>query len=260
MKNKCPQCHFGRSWQLQDGRKKCRKCGKVFTPKKSIWDHYRISNKEKKKLVEYFSLGVPVYRARFRLSCSLKTAEKFYRGIRIVLTMQEQAQEPLQGALEMDEALFGGKNKGGKRGWGAQRKILVFGIIKRNGKVRLSIVPNRRRHTLLQEIIKHTKPGSLYYTDDYKAYASLPLRGDHVVVHKVKGKPKGRNHVNGIEGFWSYAKNWLYQYRGVHKKFFHLYLGEISFRFNHREEDILPYITRLLQETDYEKVREFGTE
>ena len=22
-------------------------------------------------------------------------------------------------------------------------------------------------------------------------------------------------HINGIEGFWSYAKTWLYHYRGV---------------------------------------------
>jgi len=33
-------------------------------------------------------------------------------------------------------------------------------------------------------------------------------------VLKEKGVPKGRNHINGIEGFWSFAKHWLYQYRG----------------------------------------------
>jgi transposase len=39
---------------------------------------------------------------------------------------------------------------------------------------------------------------------------------------KSKGRPKGRDHTNGIEGFWSYAKNWLYPYRGVPHKYFHL--------------------------------------
>lgn len=33
-------------------------------------------------------------------------------------------------------------------------------------------------------------------------------------------------------------KKWLYLYRGVSKKYFHLYLKEIEFRFNSRENDI----------------------
>lgn len=35
----------------------------------------------------------------------------------------------------------------------------------------------------------------------------LPIRGNQVVVLKVKGKFKGRNYINGIEGFWSFAKH-----------------------------------------------------
>ncbi|MCA1592520.1 MAG: transposase [Acidobacteria bacterium] len=73
------------------------------------------------------------------------------------------------------------------------------------------------------------------------------MRGEHIVVRKERGRPKGRDHINGIEGFWSYAKHWLYMYWEVPQKFFHLYLGEISFRFNHRHEDLRPLITRLLQ-------------
>lgn len=214
-----------------------------------------MSVKAKRKLLEYFVLGVPAYRARFRLPCSQKTAERFFRDIRRVLAHHEHFQKPLSGELEMDESPFGGRRKG-KRGWGAAGKILVFGIMKRNGKVRLSIVPNRKYATIRDEIHKHTKTGSLYYTDDYEAYASLPLRGDHVVVKKEKGKPIGRDHINGIEGFWSYAKHWLYQYRGVHKKFFHLYLGEISFRFNHRDEDLIPLIEALLRSTEYDMIKQ----
>ncbi|MDI6641033.1 MAG: transposase, partial [Elusimicrobiota bacterium] len=106
---------------------------------------------------------------------------------------------------------------------------------------------------IIQKLIQHhTKPGSLYYTDDWYAYATLALRGEHVVVSKEKGKPKGRDYINGIEGFWSYAKHWLYQYRGVPKKFFHFYLGELSFRFNHRDEDILPSIEKMLKHTCYD--------
>ncbi len=65
----------------------------------------------------------------------------------------------------------------------------------------------------------------------------------------------GREHLNGVEGFWSYAKQRLYQYRGVPKKFFYGYLAETSFRFNHRGEDSFPLIYRLLKRTDASRLR-----
>ena len=88
----------------------------------------------------------------------------------------------------------------------------------------------------------HSREGSLYYTDDWSAYAMLRIRGEHVIIRKAKGRPVGRDHINGIEGFWSYAKNWLYPYRGVPRNCFHLYLGEICSRFNHRREDLRPLL------------------
>ena len=57
------------------------------------------------------------------------------------------------------------------------------------------------------------------------------------------------SHINGIEGFWSYANTWLYHYRGVPKQYFHLYLKEIEFRFNHRNEDIFRLLANILVKT-----------
>lgn len=200
----------------------------------------------KRRLLDYFVLGVPVYRLRFKGAASPPTIMKFFRSIRSVLAIQEQSQEPFTGEIEMDESAFGGHRKD-KRGWGAKGKILVLGILQRNGLVRVFPVQGRGADKLLPLIREATKPGSLYYTDDWHAYGSLSVRGGHVVVRKEKGRPKGRDHLNGIEGFWSYAKHWLYHYRGVPKKFFHIYLGEISFRFNQRDQDLFPLIYELLR-------------
>ncbi len=63
-------------------------------------------------------------------------------------------------------------------------------------------------------------------------------------------------HINGIECFWSYAKHWLYPYRGVPRKFFHIYLGEISFRFNHRDEDIIPLIYKLMKRVGHSEIQQ----
>ncbi len=195
----------------------------------------------KGKLVEYFALGVPAYRLRFQVPYSLPVIERFYRVIRTALYQAAIQEESLKGTFEMDETMFGGKRPG-KRGWGAQGKVIVFGIYQRNGHVLTFPIPSRGKPTIMPIVKTHTKSGSLYYTDDWHAYASLAVRGNHVIVEKDKGVPKGRDHLNGIEGFWSYAKHFLYHYRGVPRVYFHLYLKEVEFRFNNRNTNLLPII------------------
>jgi transposase len=147
----------------------------------------------------------------------------------------------------MDETMFGGKAPG-KRGWGAADKHIVFGLYQRNGKVLTVPITSRGKRELVPLMTGHTKAGSLYYTDDWHAYTFLDIRGEHVIISKDKGKPKGRNHINGIEGFWSYAKNWLYHYRGVPKKHFHLYLKEIEWRFNNRDKNLVKILRNYLKQ------------
>jgi transposase len=169
--------------------------------------------------------------------------------------LQEDLRGAFGGSVECDETMIGGKRKG-KRGWGAAGKVIVLGILQRNGRVKVFAVPNRSNKSLIELIKKHTKPGSLYYTDDYQAYASLGVCGEHIVVKKTSGRPKGRDHINGIEGFWSYAKNWLYPLRGIPRKNFHLYMGEICWRFNNRRKDLYPLIVKGLRTTPADEIHE----
>lgn len=249
---KCKKCCKYGAQTLSDGRVNCPNCGARYK-RLQIWDKSRLSNTAKNRLLEMFVLGVPVYRQRFRTQVSAPAAERFYRLIRATCALQEDLREPFTGQIELDETMFGGWRPG-KRGWGASGKVVVFGILKRNGKVQVSSLQGRGHREIMDKVRSQTLPGSLYYTDDWHAYASLALRGEHIVIRKEKGRPKGRDHINGIEGFWSYAKNWLYPYRGVPRKYFHLYLGEIAFRFNHRDEDLVPLLRRLMKTTDADKI------
>ncbi len=252
-RRKCPECDHHWAWLMSDGRFKCRLCRHRYIWC-SVWQASRLSDGDKRQLLEYFVLGVPAYRARFRAPCSRATTERFYRQIRAVMALHEELAAPFEGAIECDETMLGGRRRG-KRGWGASGKVLIFGMLKRDGVVRVFPVESRSRAVLLPLIVQHTSPGSLFYTDEYAAYASLKVQGEHIVVSKDKGVPKGRDHINGIEGFWSYAKNWLYQYRGVPQKFVHLYLAELSYRFNHREQDLYPLLHKALRHTDAQKIK-----
>jgi transposase len=76
----------------------------------------------------------------------------------------------------MDESYFGVKRKGSRRK-GTKNKVPVFGILERNGKVKVGIVKDVSAETLLTEIIKKVKRGSLIYTDKFKSYDGLVMYG-----------------------------------------------------------------------------------
>ena len=44
----------------------------------------------------------------------------------------------------------------------------------------------------------------------------------------------GKNHINGIENFWGYAKHRLAKFKGIKKENFLLHLKECEFRYNIR--------------------------
>ena len=97
---------------------------------------------------------------------------------------------------------------------------------------------NIHYQTLINEIINHAEKGSVFYTDKFKSYKSLKFYGKHISIDHGKEFGKGRRHINGLEGFWSFAKEPLLKYHGVSKSYFHLYLKEMEFRYNYRKENI----------------------
>ena len=149
-----------------------------------------------------------------------------------------QEAKKLNGELELDESYFGGKRKG-NRGRGAHNKAIAFGILERNGKVHTMIVENVSKEILMKEIENKTQKGSVFYTDGWKSYASLEQYGKHNIIRHDKDEfAREKNHINGIEGFWSFAKERFHKYHGIKKNNYSFYLKEIEFRFNHRNRNV----------------------
>jgi len=72
------------------------------------------------------------------------------------------------------------------------------------------------------------------YTDGWKSYDGLVLNGykHHRIHHHENEFVRGKNHVNGIESFWSYTKRRLLKFNGIRKDKFLLHLKESQFRWN----------------------------
>jgi len=58
----------------------------------------------------------------------------------------------------------------------------------------------------------------------------------------------GKVYINGIEGFWSFAKERLMKYHGVNPKKFPLYLKELEFRYNHQHHDLYDDVVKCISE------------
>ncbi len=54
-------------------------------------------------------------------------------------------------------------------------------------------------------------------------------------------------YINGIEGFWGYAKERLMKYHGLSPKLFPLYLKELEFRYNKRDKSLFEEILKVLK-------------
>ncbi len=54
--------------------------------------------------------------------------------------------------------------------------------------------------------------------------------------------------VDGIEGFWGFARTRLVRFRGMRPETFNLHLKECEFTFNYRGQDIYQLILKILRE------------
>lgn len=208
----------------------------------------KLSNKRIGRLIDYFVLEVPAIKAAKMLSINRHSAERIYTTIRINMARECEKESPFGGEVEVDESYFGGKRKG-KRGRGAADKVPVFGILKRNCKVYTRIVEDVSRKTLQRIIRTKVIPESVIYSDSFRSYNGLVLDGfKHYRIDHDRGFIKeGRNHINGIENFWGYAKTKLKRYYGVSRRYYYLYLKEMEFKFNNRNRDLRRIIRGILK-------------
>lgn len=171
------------------------------------------------------------------------TANLWYRTFREQILAYTQSKTPkLSGEVELDESYFGGPRRKlhakdrRKRGRGAENKVPVFGVLKRDGRVYTQIIKNATKQELLPIVRQLVRRKSTIYTDKWKSYDGLVFDGyKHKRINHSKTYSNRRGtHVNGIENFWSFAKRRLAKFNGVSRRTFLLHLKECEFRYNYK--------------------------
>ena len=180
-----------------------------------------------------------------------RSITKIVKAVRQRIAEFSENESPFEkGEIEIDKSYFGSRRVRGFRGRGSRGKNIVFGIIKRGGMVYTQIVNNCSGSELLPIINKGVRKESVPYSDSFKTYDGLVnfgYRKHYRVRHGENEFAKGKNHINGIENFWSIAKTRLSKFRGVHKSTFYLHLKESEFRFNYRKHNLYYLILKIIR-------------
>lgn len=196
---------------------------------------------KREKILMHFCEDIPASKTSRLTGINRNTVNRYYSHYREhILSWQYEEVMRLSGEIEVDESYFGARRVRGKRGRGAAGKPPVFGLLKRGGKVFVTVVASCSRAALMPIIEGKVLEGSTIYSDGWKAYDGLILNGyDHYrVFHSKNEFVRGKSHINGIEAFWSFAKRRLAQFNGIKDDKFILHLAECQFRYNNRNKNL----------------------
>jgi transposase-like protein len=238
----CPKCEHVDYWNNSRGLIICQKCkyelsitsGTIFhnaklpmtTVFRALW--WVVAQKNGVSAVGLQRiLGLGSYRTAWLW------LHKFRR------LMVVPGREKLSGVVEIDETYVGGEKKG-KRGRGAEGKAIVAIAIevkeKGTGRVRMEVIPDVKKKSLLAFILRNVELGSKLITDDWRGYKGINLKGYGHKIEIMKVKSGDEEILANIHRVASLLKRWLI---GTHQNYIgkenlQYYLDEYTFRYNRR--------------------------
>jgi len=241
----CHRCQARKVYRIRRRKYRCKKCGYEFALFTGRWlGKVFITAREWLWLIKLFELEVSARKATKQLGLSYPTVLKAFDIIRKSIAVDSPDKDLLQGEIEMDESYFGGRRKG-PRGRGAAGKVPVFGVLERNGIAKVEVIKNVTAESILSLAVKTVRRGSIVYTDKFQGYNSLMFCGyRHLRVDHAKRFSSGKVYINGLEGFWSFAKERIIKFHGVSKEKFPFYLKEMEFRYNNRKTSLFPLFVK----------------
>jgi transposase len=212
----------------------------------------RIAEAKFRLLIWHFALDLHAADAAHLTGVSHRSVITIFGKIRQLIAEECERQSPFKtGEVEVDESYFGPHRVRGKRGRGAARLTIVFGLLKREGRVYTEIVPDCKKATLQAMIRGRVSADAVIHSDGWRGYDgpvdvgyAKHFRGHHGANEFANGE----SHINGIESFWSFAKRRLQKFNGVPAATFHLHLKESEWCFNHRHDNLYLELLKLLRQ------------
>jgi transposase-like protein len=246
----CPHCGAmdDRITKLQGkstrhGLYKCKDCRKPFSVTiGTIMERSHIPLSKwllAAQLMSSSKKGMSALQLQRMIGTSYETAWFLFHRLR------ECANDPTSGPLggqtkvvEADESYIGGKAK--NKAYGPPpKKMAVFSLVEREGKVRSRHVADVTAKTLRNAIVTQVDRKSYLMTDEASVYTKTgeEFSGHGTVNHSADEYVRhgGFMHTNTVESFFAIMKRGVYgNFHSVSEAHLHRYLYEFDFKYNHR--------------------------
>lgn len=239
----CPACKNRKLYRLNDGRRRCGRCGYTFHDfSRRFLNRCAFTARQWLWFLKLFALDVAPAVMAMEMEVSYPTVLKAADTVRRAIVAQA-----LDAGRLYDAGIWPGP--GTPKPSSDIVDAPVFGLIEIGGVAICDLVPNLSAenilHFKLSFYLKTASIGQVVYTAPYKQYLALMSCGPGLwpvryVRHEDKRLP--------VESspFWMFAKQRLRQLRGVPASHFPLYLKEYELRYNSREQDLIPILAQML--------------
>ena len=254
----CPACKaYATPWNESRDRIACSVCRHQTSIKVDT-----IFEKTRTDLVTWFEAawhlttaknGMSAKTLERTLGVSYRVAWTMLQRFRVSMVRSER--EQLVGQVEIDETLVGGVKKGGKRGRGVSKSVVVVAVEikepKGFGRIRMRHIPGASGDSLLPFICDMVNQNAIVHTDGWSGYAGLSkLKYKHKVTVLSSSDDPAHVSMPGVHRVASLLKRWIL---GTHQGAIdsvHLqsYLEEFTFRFNRRTSKSRGLVFRRLLE------------
>lgn len=250
----CPSCGRGSTgWLTKRNLYICSACGKQTSVIAGT-----IFEKTRLPLLLWFRAiwfvtssksGVSAKELQRELGCSYQAAWLMLHKMRIAMKRPGRDKDRLSGEIEVDESYLGGPAPGGKRGRGAEGKVIIaiaaerIGVNRKSGRwklgrCRVEVIPNTTSETLQDFVERNCEPGSVIYTDGLNSYVGLDSLGyEHSATAVSQGDDPAHVVLPAVHRVASLVKRWLLgtHHGGWGAQHAQAYLDEFVFRFNRRQ-------------------------
>ena len=203
------------------------------------------------KLMTSTRVGISAKQIQRETGVTYKCAWRMMKQVRQLMAERIK----LQGAVEIDEAYFGGADSNKPQHLRGRAKTPVLGIVERKGRVLARVMPEATKDVILPIVGEVLHARAMVYADQSKAIAAVRWMGKNhklATVNHSEGYRQGYAHTNTIDGFWALVKRGIHGvYYQVGAKYLQSYLDEFSYRYNRRHV-MRPMFTQLLEQTTTE--------
>jgi transposase len=242
----CPRCSAVEVYALSSGRKRCKRCRYTFSEFAGRWlSRARLSNSDWIALVSLFEQGHPVDGMASRLGRAYATVFHAVSVLRAcILAHSDTSVALLSDGPERLARACAHRHHESLRVAG---HAPVFGVREANGRVSVPVLPDVGPELVLELPVKKVRRGNVVYTGQVTLYDTLVFSIPECEqrLHETR-YCRSPVYIDGTSGFWDFARRRFAAHFGVSPGRFPLYLKELEFRYNHRQQELAPILLRYL--------------